>query len=463
MMPDASSLPELDGDSRPLRHESPFIPRKIQRASTTVEGASVNRPLNRRRSSLFSDLSLEDARQTLRSSTDNIFVPKATGTGHELQGETSHWHSVPLAFAILPAVGGLLFKNGSHIITDILLLGLASIFLNWSVRLPWDWYHSTQSVQTRNFEQDQDATSTIFEESTEGDEGSPDPESRDSSSPKRVEIPDPLLTSKRDARGGDVAEEELRKHEVLALLLCFLGPILGAYLLHGIRSQLSRPSEGLVSNYNLTIFLLAAELRPCAHLIKLMQARTLHLQRLVRAESPDPQHNVSVFDDLRARLEEMESRLTNINLSPQKDGAEVSADIIKNMKQSFQPQLDALNRAVRRYEKRAIVQTMQNEARLQDLEARLKDALSLAAVAANSSQKPGVVMLVLDCVGSVFMLPLQATYTLFVYPIQLASSGIGSIKTTIFGKKPEKKKRSSKHADSSNWNAQRLQSKNIRR
>jgi hypothetical protein len=42
-----------------------------------------------------------------------------------------------LAFALLPALGGMFFKNGSSVITDIMLLGLAAIFLNWSVRLPW--------------------------------------------------------------------------------------------------------------------------------------------------------------------------------------------------------------------------------------------------------------------------------------------------------------------------------------
>lgn len=44
---------------------------------------------------------------------------------------------MPLGLALLPAVGGLLFKDGSAIVTDITLLALAAIFLNWSVRLPW--------------------------------------------------------------------------------------------------------------------------------------------------------------------------------------------------------------------------------------------------------------------------------------------------------------------------------------
>lgn len=57
--------------------------------------------------------------------------------GGESKHESSHWDSAPLAFALLPAVGGMLFTNGSSVVTDIILLGLAAIFLNWSVRLPW--------------------------------------------------------------------------------------------------------------------------------------------------------------------------------------------------------------------------------------------------------------------------------------------------------------------------------------
>lgn len=77
--------------------------------------------------------------------------------------------------------------------------------------------------------------------------------------------------------------KELFRHEVLALLSCFVTPIIGAYLLHALRSQLTRPSEGLVSNFNLAVFILAAEVRPLRHFLQLVQARTLHLQRIVHA------------------------------------------------------------------------------------------------------------------------------------------------------------------------------------
>jgi len=85
---------------------------------------------------MFSD-SIDEAQQSIRSSTDDILLPKAYGPRLESHEEPSNWHSAPLALALLPAVGGLLFKDGSAVVTDVTLLGLAAVFLNWSVRIPW--------------------------------------------------------------------------------------------------------------------------------------------------------------------------------------------------------------------------------------------------------------------------------------------------------------------------------------
>lgn len=252
------------------------------------------------------------------------------------------------------------------------------------------------------------------------------------------------------------ALRELRSDQLLALVACFLGPVFGAYLLHTIRASLSRPSEGLVSNYNLSVFLLAAEIRPTSHLIRMLRARTIYLQRIVRENTPDPDADAdldmlkpdqSAVSDLGRRLGELESHMADMATASttikqkEKAGTVAPAEVTNLVRQSFQPQLDALNRAVRRYEKRATTQTMSTEARLQDLEARLKDALALAAAAARSGQKkkPGVAVLLLDWVSTLFMMPLQAVWTLFVYPLQTLSSMAINGKRFLFGYKKEKK------------------------
>lgn len=103
------------------------------RASTFVEGTTQ---FDRRSSSFLSE-TLSETRRSLRLSTDDILLPRAKEEDDDEQDDASHWQSLPLVLALLPAVGGLLFKNGSAVITDVTLLGLAAIFMNWALRSPW--------------------------------------------------------------------------------------------------------------------------------------------------------------------------------------------------------------------------------------------------------------------------------------------------------------------------------------
>jgi hypothetical protein len=112
-----------------LRHRGPT------RAATFAEGSSSIQ--DQRRNSSFSD-TVSEARNSIRSSTDELLFPRVVQKGNiGLPNEESNWQSAPLGLALLPAIAGIFFKNGSAVVTDITLLILAAIFLNWSVRLPW--------------------------------------------------------------------------------------------------------------------------------------------------------------------------------------------------------------------------------------------------------------------------------------------------------------------------------------
>ena len=110
----------------PLRHRTAA---GLQRAANIAE---TYPSLRHRRSSTFSD-----SAQSLKSSTDDLLLPRVKSTEETTDHEPSNWHSIPLALALLPAAGGLFFENGGALFTDLTLLGLAAVFLNWSVRLPW--------------------------------------------------------------------------------------------------------------------------------------------------------------------------------------------------------------------------------------------------------------------------------------------------------------------------------------
>jgi hypothetical protein len=334
-----------------------------------------------------------------------------------------------------------------------------------------DWYHSAQTIRKTG----QYNSETIIDEES-GDENN-----LDGSQAPLGDVPEdgptPNHEIKRTGRlsAHEKVSNELYLHELLALISCFLFPLIGAYLLHSIRGYLSRPSEGLVSNYNLTIFLLASELRPVSHLFKLIQARTLHLQRVVNVNPYENANGKLASDvkDLVRRLDDLESRTQSTVPNSTGGASEPSVNnkqaalITTEVRRTLQPELDALTRAVRRYEKRATLQTMQTESRLLDLEARLADAISLAAAAAQSGQqhKYGVWSMLIEWIASGIVLPLQAFGTLVSLPFKTIVALIGFGKATVIGKPPERSRKTApgKPPTHSRMGADRVQGKVMKR
>lgn len=291
------------------------------------------------------------------------------------------------------------------------------------------WYHSAQEVRLQHeadveviIEEDSD-----IESNTEQKPSSPSlddvPEEESGDSISRASINPPDLNAQQQA-----ALKELYKYEKLALLACFMFPLLSAYLLHAIRSQLSRPSEGLVSDYNLTIFAMASELRVFSHLFRLLQSRTLHLQRIVHAnpyKSTETGGDTKQLDDLLERIAKLEDRNTTGQISPDRDQSDPAtrlkqtATITKDVRSALQPELDALNRAVRRYEKKTGTLQYQTESRLSAIESRLSDAIALAAAAAkNSASHRNVLTWALEHVFRIVIFPFDALLHVLLLPLR---------------------------------------------
>lgn len=458
---------------------SPPAGHSIRRSMTLDEGARFRRraPSHPNGDSLDpprrrSTTSLGDAR--------DLFNPKLVGGGIPEEEEGSSWASVPLAFALLPALGGIFFQNGSAVVTDVMLLGLAAVFLHWSVTQPWcvpiprrlpflnsvpltvarKWYHSAQQIRI------QEEGHFDFAVDSESEADGADETGQHNASSGKVDAEDDPAEASRSERDGSARETarrdalaELYVHEVLALASCFLLPVLGAYLLHTIRAQLSRPSEGLVSNYNLTIFLLASELRPFSHLMRLVQSRTLHLQRIIHenpyaGESTSPKQISQVLE----RLEALESQVGPNLPAPTTDRgaqelakAKQEAAMVRDVRQAIQPELDALNRAVRRYEKKATVQALQTESRFGLVDARLNDAIALAAAAAkNSAASPSAMQWLAEWAVGLVVLPFRAAFSLLMFPLRILV-GLVSRKNRTPAKPSPSSGRASKSLSESRW------------
>ena len=109
-----------------------------------------------------------------------------------------------------------MFTNGSSVVTDLTLLVLAAILMNWALRMPWDWYHAAQSAQ--EYDPVSPITSDTIEEEDESqvDDGTPSP--RPPTSPREQPLGDRSIAEQDRL----AAQTELRLHELLALLCCFV-------------------------------------------------------------------------------------------------------------------------------------------------------------------------------------------------------------------------------------------------
>jgi hypothetical protein len=233
-------------------------------------------------------------------------------------------------------------------------------------------------------------------------------------------------------------------------------PLIGAWLLHTIRGALSRPSEGLVSNYNLTIFLLAAEIRPFAHLLRMVQGRTLYLQRVVAtpASEDDEKINERQVLDLTRRLEELETHVADkaiagsshnssggITSQGQADSQDAVAQAVADVRKAIQPELDALSRAIRRYEKRTTLISVQTDTRLNQLETQVGDAMALAAATQRSvsDRHQTFAFVLLDWIAAIVVIPTQTLIQLLNLPARAVSWCLYNVKVLVVGhKKPRK-------------------------
>ncbi|KAI1777576.1 hypothetical protein F4818DRAFT_438908 [Hypoxylon cercidicola] len=412
----------------------------LRRAATVGQTASIRRrsTLNagsptgengfagiRRRSSTYSDL---------ETSADELLNPSKPGS---TTTEKSPFVYLPLVLALLPAVAGIFFENGSAFFTDLILLSLAAVFLHWSVTQPWDWYQSAQQMRIVRdeimaepvFESDSDSEPPVATDT--GAALDKVPEETEQDKPDEV-AEEPLNRRSRQwEERRAAAVHELYFHELAALAWCFAFPMPGAYLLHTLRGQLSRPSEGLVSDYNLTIFLCAAEIRPVSHLIKMLQNRTLRVQQIV-ANNPYEKQTFTIeqFEALSNRLDDLAARgvpaddTSITGTSPDVPQSKVmEAAISKEIRSSVQPELDALNRAMRRYEKKLTLLACQTDNRIEYVDYRLNDAIALAAVAAkNSKSQWGLGTWFIEKTVTVVLLPVQAVMAIFTFPFRTVSA-----------------------------------------
>ena len=129
--------------------------------------------------------------------------------------------------------------------------------------------------------------------------------------------------------------------------------------------------------------------------------------------------------DLMKRFDELEAHVADSSAKASSGNANMNASMQAEVRKALQPDVDALNRAIRRYEKRTTVLAMQTESRLQDLESRMNDAITLAAAAertvAQNRRRSGYSSVLLDWACAIVVLPAQAAWAVLGLPGRIAT------------------------------------------
>ena len=166
------------------------------------------------------------------------------------------------------------------------------------------------------------------------------------------------------------AAASLRRSETIALTATFLAPVIGGYILHYVRSLLSRPEAGLISSFNISLYVLAAEIRPLSAIIGIIRSHTSNIIRKLPKRT-----NHATMQTLSTRMDAMEKIIREDLLASKADTEASVADdtefVTAEVRREIQPDLEALNRAVRRYEKKEAVHRATIEERMAVLEQRL--------------------------------------------------------------------------------------------
>ncbi|CAO3666353.1 unnamed protein product [Rhizopus microsporus] len=131
---------------------------------------------------------------------------------------------------------------------------------------------------------------------------------------------------------------ELRRHELAGLVWIVLSPLIAGYTLRYSRYFFAN-ADKYISAFNVTVFTLAASIKPLSHVILLLQERTLYLQN----EAAFSETEVEMLQS-RIRFLEKEIDVLRRAYATKKDLGQITEDI--------NPTLQQLTKTLHRFEKR---------------------------------------------------------------------------------------------------------------
>jgi len=273
---------------------------------------------------------------------------------------SSHAYSWPIAFAVVPPMGALIYGK-SDVWSDFLLLLLIAFYLYNIIKVPWELYYAARSRR-------------VINENPPG------------------QTADPAQEEQRNQ-----AAKELRRQEIYALMLVIASPIIGGYALHGAKMYLT-DYDMYISQFNIVLFVLASGIRPLMHIASLAKNRTLHLQEQVHYPSTE-------VELLKRRVQHLEYEFSHL-----RRGFATKRDVI-NVRDGFEPTLSQLSKVVKKYEKKEQYLRNYSEERFAFLETKLQEYDSFIAYKLQEEQATTISRSMIQFI----FFPLNVTFTVLGY------------------------------------------------
>lgn len=284
--------------------------------------------------------------------------------------------SAPTLIALFPVFASFFFGSHTEHWTDLILLGLVAIYLHNCVSgefrtdlftgfgktddaVPWSYYKvSRKRYKTSNL---------------------------DRMTTKQQEVSKQLMYAEIQAFGGLI-----------------VGPLLGAVLLNYVRASMARPANGLITNFNITVFVLAAELRPLKVAVKFLTDRSSSLQEELVDVAPGR------YDELATKLSKVEQELSEImatNTSSPRSNSSEHGVVDGTL------DLDQIKNALRRFERHEAQIKQHYDDKLYTLERRLADLANRPQVVSGGGS--GAVYL-----ESALLFPVRLGWSLVTLPFK---------------------------------------------
>lgn len=163
-----------------------------------------------------------------------------------------------------------------------------------------------------------------------------------------------------------VIAQQLQNAQLHAFGGLLLSPLLGACLLDYIRASLARPANGLITNFNITVFVLAAELRPLKIAYEYLNGRAEYLQEQLVDVVP------SRYQELVNKVEALEARLSQGTLPEQHIDSHRGVST-PNALSKEGTDLNQIKYALRKFEKHEAQLRLEYEAKFYSLERQFAD------------------------------------------------------------------------------------------